>query len=149
MKYLTNFKTKEEYEAFKAGDSYLTPNVSFIETAGSVINDSYQVQGGGSASTMEYFLADDMMELGGFASVLKLYYEDEGFTRIIPACPWGAEEYQNSILVAVGLDLQSEFIGPEPFSGKLIDIFVKMGLSEEAIASIPRITKEEFYNLNA
>lgn len=44
-KYLTNFKTKEEYEAFKAGGSYLTPNVSFIETAGSVINDSYQVQG--------------------------------------------------------------------------------------------------------
>jgi surface protein len=46
-KYLTNFKTKEEYEAFKAGDSYLTPNVSFIETAGSVINDSYQIPGGG------------------------------------------------------------------------------------------------------
>ena len=53
-KYLTNFKTKEEYEDFKASGEYLTPNVSFIETAGSVINDSYQIQGG-SASTMEYW----------------------------------------------------------------------------------------------
>lgn len=51
MKHLKLFKTKEEYEAFKASGEYLTPNVSFIETAGSVINDSYQIQGG---STIEY-----------------------------------------------------------------------------------------------
>lgn len=43
-KYLTNFKTKEEYEAFREGDQYLLPNVSFIETNGLVINDSYQAQ---------------------------------------------------------------------------------------------------------
>lgn len=57
-KYLTNFKTKEEYEAFKAGGSYLTPNVSFIETAGSVINDSYQVPTSGGGSGVQ---ADDLL----------------------------------------------------------------------------------------
>jgi hypothetical protein len=31
MKYLKKFNQASEYEAFKAGDEYITPNVSYIE----------------------------------------------------------------------------------------------------------------------
>jgi hypothetical protein len=61
-KYLKNFNTKEEYEAFKASSEYLTPNVSFIKTAGSVINDSYQIESG---EKMIYFDVEKLNSLQG------------------------------------------------------------------------------------
>ena len=45
MKHLKFFKTKEEYEAFRSGGQYLIPNVSFIESEGTVINDAYRTSG--------------------------------------------------------------------------------------------------------
>lgn len=50
-KYLKNFNTTEEYEAFREGDQYLVPNVSFIENTASVINDSWYVPESGDSST--------------------------------------------------------------------------------------------------
>lgn len=44
MKYLTNFKTKEEYNSFKDSSNYIYPNISYIEDSGSVINKSPQIQ---------------------------------------------------------------------------------------------------------
>lgn len=147
MKYLKYFKTKEEYEAFKASGEYLTPNVSFIETAGSVINDSYQISND-STSTMEYFRAEDIANLADFASWFKLYNESMNKMFIVPACIYGMSLYNASTLIAVGLDFQLELFSPEPFNGKLIDALMKVGNSEDQLAAIPRITKEEFYNLD-
>lgn len=104
-------------------------------------------EGGGGGSNYEYFLSEDIQELAGFASVVKLYNEEENYMRIIPASAWATTEIDKSILVAVGLDLQSEYIGPEPFNGKLLDIFMKMGLTKEAIDAFPRITESEFYTI--
>lgn len=50
-KYLKNFNTTEEYEAFREGDQYLVPNVSFIENTASVINDSWYVPESGDDSS--------------------------------------------------------------------------------------------------
>lgn len=50
-KYLKIFNTTEEYEAFREGDQYLVPNVSFIEGTASVINDSWYVPESGDSST--------------------------------------------------------------------------------------------------
>ena len=148
-KYLTNFKTKEEYEDFKASGEYLTPNVSFIETAGSVINDSYQVQGG-SASTMEYFRVESIKEynLQDFASLLKWHNESADSITIAPVTIFTFRDFESSSLIAVGIDFQSEYRMPEPFNGKLSDVLLKMGFPQAVIDSIPRITKEEFYNLD-
>ena len=43
-KYLTNFKTKEEFNSFKDSSNYIYPNISYIEDSGSVINKSPQIQ---------------------------------------------------------------------------------------------------------
>jgi hypothetical protein len=57
-KYLTNFKTKEEYDTFKSSNDYVVPNVSFVEDSGSIINDSYQIPTEGGGSNVE---ADDLL----------------------------------------------------------------------------------------
>ena len=40
MKYLKKFNQASEYEAFKAGDEYITPNVSFVKDSNEVMFNS-------------------------------------------------------------------------------------------------------------
>jgi hypothetical protein len=92
-KYLTNFKTKEEYEAFKAGGEYLTPNVSFIETAGSVINDSYQVPTSGEGSGVE---ANDLFYYMNNTADNPKFYIDLKTGELVSATSWFEdEEFRN------------------------------------------------------
>lgn len=66
-KYLTNFKTKEEYDAFKSSSDYVVPNVSFVEDSGSIINDSYQISGGGNSDDVIFYDAGKIsMNLNDF-----------------------------------------------------------------------------------
>lgn len=51
MKYLKQFKQVSEYEAFKAGDEYITPNVSFVE-------DSNEVMFGPVVKSLVYNMVD-------------------------------------------------------------------------------------------
>lgn len=146
-KYLTNFKTKEEYEDFKASGEYLTPNVSFIETAGSVINDSYQVPtsgvGGGSASSWKYFdmsmeLPNKEMLIAYFAMLAKIDNQITTGASLILA---GEEAF--SQVKAIAVDLSKNIISPA--NGELISL--ENFLSTTGIA-FKEITEEEFYNLD-
>jgi hypothetical protein len=104
----------------------------------------------GSGDTMEYFSAESIKELGlqNWASSLKWNNEGAGSITIAPATKFTFDDFDNSALIAVGIDFQSEYRMPEPFNGKLIDVLLKMGIPQATIDSIPRITKEEFYNLD-
>lgn len=44
MKYLKQFKQASEYEAFKAGDEYITPNVSYVEDGNLYYNPAKSVK---------------------------------------------------------------------------------------------------------
>ena len=152
-KYLTNFKTKEEYEAFKAGGSYLTPNVSFIETAGSVINDSYQIQGG-SASTMEYWdvtaLPLGAAELAIYALLVKFKTNGAIYIRSTGSM-FGeieAEELETS-LFAIALDKNIKMIDSKDGSVATVgEIFESKGFPDFTSIGWKQITEEEFYNLD-
>ena len=154
-KYLTNFKTKEEYEDFKASGEYLTPNVSFIETAGSVINDSYQIQGG-SADTMEYFILKDAGEYGEVLTSTASYFKaqitnDPVGLMIVPVLEATKKLIEMSEFpIALGVDFKSKFLVSQDDDIRemtLMDYISSMGAPTDGIANIPRITKEEFFTL--
>lgn len=107
--------------------------------------------GGDSSNTMEYFRTESIKEsnLQDFASLLKWHDEYTNSTFIAPATLFTSRSYDNASSIAVGIDFQSEYLMIEPFNGKLIDILLKMGFPKEMLDSLPRITKEEFYNLES
>lgn len=151
-KYLTNFKTKEEYEDFKASGEYLTPNVSFIETAGSVINDSYQIQGG-TASTMEYLDVRNIDEDLKFSLINSSYLikiPAEGNNFIYPTL-FAANDFYN-ILYVDTVAIAIDFSASVAFNNETLTIKEMIscdnGYPLDVFDSIPRITKEEFYNLD-
>ena len=152
-KYLTNFKTKEEYEAFKAGGSYLTPNVSFIETAGSVINDSYQIESG-SASSLEYWdvtaLPLAVAEMCMYGLLVKFKKNDAIYIRST-ASIFGeieAEELETS-LFAIALDRNIKMIDNKDGAVATVgEIFESKGFPDFTVLGWRQITEEEFYSLD-
>lgn len=161
-KHLTNFKTKEEYEAFKASGEYITPNVSFIETAGSVINDSYQIQGG-SASSMEYLdtTGINIQQYDVNAQATLLSFGDDAKTVSdmgLGVYPMALscinitrnEDFQ---LIAMSFNKDKRAMLKTP-DGEIMSMTWKEFSSlldptlYEVLNSCPRITKEEFYNLD-
>ena len=150
-KYLTNFKTKEEYEAFKASGEYLTPNVSFIETAGSVINDSYQIQGG-SASSVEYLDVRNIDENLSFSLINSSYLVKipvEGHVFIYPIlCVENGSNELYVDTVAIAIDFSASIAHPDGIMTIKEMISIDAGYPLEVFDSIHRITEEEFYNLD-
>ena len=154
MKYLTNFKTKEEYEAFKASGEYITPNVSFIETAGSVINDSYQVptSGGGGGNTGGGVIYLDITQVvaatGSQMEMLLCLFPilmvkgHTTRTEIKPAAFYVLQkEYESISACAILPNFRGTVDSDNAIdSNSTIEQLKQMGAFE--------ITEEEFYNLN-
>jgi hypothetical protein len=131
-------------------DTTITPDEGFLGLK--EVNVKVNALSGGGGETMEYFLVEELPnELWGpisnLGSFYKIYYNSNSTWAIYPANAFSVKEIKSNSLYAIGIDFQSEYIGQEPFNGKLIDIFIKMGLKEQ-LDTIPRITKEEFYTLN-
>ena len=187
-KYLTNFKTKEEYNSFKDSSNYIYPNISYIEDSGSVINKSPQIQekqveitengeititpdagfaylnkvsvktnvegqGGGSASGNEVFNCEylDISEVSNkleWVSIAILAKtSSQGMTFIAPSSynPFGLTG-----LLAVAVDFNFSIVaesGGQKMEIPIRELLNQNGVSNEDIAAIPRITKEEFYTL--
>lgn len=156
-KYLTNFKTKEEYEAFRGGNQYITPNVSFVEDSGSIINDQYQIPGGGGGSRNIDYLdiatgGQGIWEIagyfGGYARVintetnlaeignlLSTLYTDTGL------------DLGRAKAVAIDKDMKISIPGSDkPIS--LLEVLDSMGPEmANFYYSYPHMTEEEFYSL--
>ena len=151
MKHLKLFKTKEEYEAFKASGEYLTPNVSFIETAGSVINDSYQIQGG-SASAVEYLDVRNIDEDLKFVLINSSYLIKipvEGDVFIYPIlCVENSSDELYTDTVAIAIDFSASVAHPDGIMTIKEMISIDSGYPLDVFDFVPRLTKEEFYNLD-
>ena len=131
------------------GTTKITADTGY--TALSSVNVKVNVPTEGGGDIMEYLLVEELPNelwelVSGFASFYKVYYNSTGTWAIYPANAFSVSEIKSNSLYAICLDFQSEYIGPEPFNGKLIDMFIKMGLKER-LDTVPRITKEEFYSL--
>jgi hypothetical protein len=118
-KYLTNFKTKEEYDTFKSSSDYVVPNVSFVEDSGSIINDSYQISGSSNNSTNYEYIDiselsnDDKLSIIGFAAAVKLVMQEANLVGIFPTAlllgPGSTDASQLlNIATSVAIDMDLE-----------------------------------------
>lgn len=160
-KYLKNFNTTEEYEAFREGDQYLVPNVSFIENTASVINDSWYVpqSGGSGGGNIEYldirqYTADIINNqyiatvLGGAVSI-KIIYNGMQFVGPVYFMLSVLNDIQavvtNTIQVAIDWSAKTVIAGET----KTVLDMALLKATQEQLNAIPRLTKEEFYNLES
>ena len=132
-------------------DTTITPDEGFLGLK--EVNVKVNVSSSGGGETMEYFLVEELPNelwelISGLGSFYKIYYNSNSTWAIYPANAFSVNEIKRNSLYAIGIDFQSEYIGQEPFNGKLIDIFIKIGLKER-LDTIPRMTKEEFYSLES
>lgn len=157
-KYLTNFKTKEEYEAFRDGDQYILPNVSFVEDSGSVINNQYQIPGGGGSGSRNI----DYLDIAtGNQAIWEIAGYFGGYARIINSETNLAEignllsalytdtgiDFGKAKAVAIDKDMKISTPGSnKPMS--LLEVLDDIGPElSEFYYSYPRLTEEEFYSL--
>lgn len=108
--------------------------------------------GGGTASTMEYFSAQDAPQLIPFMSIVKASRSSGAFIQIMPYIPSVADKLEPYVVLAFGVDFQSRTtaaFNEQKMEASLLEAVIQeTGLSADQIAAIPRITEEEFYNLN-
>lgn len=152
-KYLKNFNTTEEYEAFREGDQYLVPNVSFIENTASVINDSWYVpQSGGSGgegggSAMIYVDTTKLPQDGPYAMVLSMIHviakvDNEGEKMIVP--PVLGQSAPDITFLAIGYIPTMRIFFNGQFS--TAQEFLTSNNMGEVITQA-EITEEEFYTI--
>lgn len=121
------------------------PTYAAITTDGEVTEIKAQ-------STMEYFLAQDAQQLKPYLSVVKLSIDSGATIQIIPYIPATADILESHEPLAFGVDFQARTImaiNEQKMEASLLDAIIgETGLSANQIAAIPRITEEEFYNLD-
>lgn len=158
-KYLKNFNTTEEYEAFREGDQYLVPNVSFIENTASVINDSWYVPqsggSGGGGSTMEYLDVSGLDEanvarLIVYGNIVKFSYNGQS-AFLTTANPYVGMLIKDVPPSAISIDFATVVTFTDIMQNMTIkDALLQTGstpITEAELAAIPRITKEQFYTI--
>ena len=109
--------------------------------------------GGGTASTMEYFSAQDAPQLTPYMSVVKAILHSGHVIQISPYVPKLVDIVKQGEILAFGVDFQARnlvALGEQKVEMSMLDgVIQETGLSADQIAAIPRITEEEFYNLEA
>lgn len=150
-KYLKNFNTTEEYEAFREGDQYLVPNVSFIENTASVINDSWYVpqsgSGGGGGSAMIYVDTTKLPQDGPYAMLLSMIHviakvDNEGEKMIVP--PVLGQSAPDATSLAIGYIPTMRIFFNGQFSTAQ-ELLTSNDTGE--VITQAEITEEEFYNI--
>ena len=114
--------------------------------------------GGGveSASNVEYFQygSGNVAALAMYAQYIKFTAMDGMIKVIMPYSPSAAEmitQFEGEKL-AFGLDLNEKVImaqGGEVMESTILESLAQNGITKEKIDTIPRLTKEQFYDLNA
>ena len=107
----------------------------------------------GSESTMEYLDISGLdKSYVGFKILLKMAYQVKGVGANISIAPFGllaleGEDIAANITIAIAIDFNTSMVMRSQF----IDYYTVLSkvYSKEQLDSIPRITKEQFYNLEA
>ena len=103
------------------------------------------VQGGGESS-LEYLDVSGNSKMQSYYNAAILIKSTENGGMIIPA-GMGNSGYDSSKFVAYGIDLNLQIYNSSTGLTTVGDMLNLFGITEEELAAIPRITKEEFYAL--
>lgn len=147
-KYFNTFETQADFDAAEIG----CPSVSLVKED----NVIYYCENTVERSTMEYLDVSGMdKSFFGFKMLLKIAYQTKivgvGGTSIAIA-PFGilaleGEDMGANLAIAIAIDFKASAV----IGSQLTDYSVILSevYTEEQLAAIPRITKEQFYNLEA
>ena len=119
--------------------------------------DSGITSGGGeSASTIEYFVYDKgtAAAVATYAQYVKIEAMEGMLKAVMPYSPTTSEiiEQMGGKTKAFGANLNERVLlvqGDVFRDSTILETLAENGITREKIDSIPRITKEEFYDLNA
>lgn len=110
--------------------------------------------GGTEASSMEYFQYEKgtVALMASYCQYIKIEVPDYGIKMISPYSTAVAETMaaMNAEIIAFGINLQEKIImsqGGAIDEKTILSTLIQNTITEEEIAAIPRITKEQFYTL--
>ncbi|MBO7307930.1 MAG: hypothetical protein J6U59_07875 [Alistipes sp.] len=111
---------------------------------------SISAGGGESASTIEYLDVSGIDEtsainLGSMSVFIKYKFNNDKTTYIAPPSLFGSSQAQDKRVVAITIALSEKIIYSNQ-EGTLGEFLSMMGIDVDII---PRLTKEQFYDLNA
>lgn len=151
---ITEIKSQsKEVEITANGTMDITPDAgfSYLNSVKVKTNVPQSGEGGGSASTMEYFLAQDAPQFTPYMSVVKAIVHSGDVIQISPYFPKFVDIVKQGEILAFGVDFQARnlvALGEQKIEKSMLDAIIQeTGLSADQIAAIPRITESEFYTL--
>lgn len=149
---VTEIKSQsKEIEVTSNGTTEVAPDTGFAYLNSVKVKTNVAGGGEGSGDTMEYFRAQDAPQLKPYMSAVKMVAHGGVVTQVSNYMPKLANIVESAEILAFGVDFQARNVVAA--SGQKLDmislygIIQETGLSADQIAAIPRITKEEFYNL--
>lgn len=152
---ITEIKSQsKEVEVTANGTMDITPDAgfSYLNSVKVKTNVAQSGGGGGSASSVEYWDFRGTSGLNQLTILLRSIAVKgtmQGMKGIFPSAMFQQAQGSGSDVTAIAIDLSFEMVAE--VDGVIQTITVKQQLEQNNIniAAIPRITKEEFYNLNA
>lgn len=154
---ITEIKAQtKEIEVTENGTTEVTPDAGFSYLNSVKVKTNVASSGGGSGDTMEYFIVKDAGEYGEVLCASASYYKaqvsnDPLGMMIAPYTNANADFLNESeLIIAVGVDFKSKLLALQDdttMEMTMMDYFSSLGVSTDAIANIPRITKEDFFTL--
>lgn len=147
---ITEIKAQtKEIEVTSNGTTEVTPDAGFSYLNSVKVKTNVQSGGG---STMEYFSAQDAPQLKPYMSAVKMVAHAGAVTQVSNYTPKLANIVESAEILAFGVDFQARNVvvaGGQKIEMPSLDAIIQeTGLSADQLAAIPRLTEEEFYNLN-
>lgn len=148
---ITEIKSQtKEVEVTANGTTQVAPDAGYSYLTGVTVKTNVPQSGGsgGDSDTMEYVLGDAMALNGALLAVapsFKFSLED-GSLCIMPYTLASSMGIKNATVIAYKVDFKETIVA----AGNVVtvaDYIAFEGSTEADIAALPRITKEEFYNL--
>jgi hypothetical protein len=150
---ITEIKSQsKEVEVTANGTMDITPDAGFSYLNSVKVKTNVAQSGGGTASSVEYL---DVRSLDKNEAVFQMIFlsssvrvDGDGYLNIYPTAVLitESESFNTPDLVAIEINMDGIYLmtNAEP---KTIKAVLEERLGKEFLASIPRITKEEFYNI--
>ena len=100
--------------------------------------------GSGEASNIEYLDVSGVNQEIYFASLLIMSFvsknKENGVVGITPSAAMVG--YNNSLIISLAIDFSFK-----TSNGTILELLLNIGITQEQLDAIPRITKEQFYSL--
>ena len=122
-----------------SGSEVVSASVNFNEGGGSG-------NGSGEISTVEYLDVSGINQEPYFTMLLITSFvsknKENGVVAISPSAAMVG--YNNSLIISLAIDFSFK-----TSNGTVLELLLNMGITQEQLDAIPRLTKEQFYNLEA